>query len=169
MPVAAEHWQQTHRDQEKHWTGDIPWWEFPAHLLPWTTAMGVVHGTYPSQSRALTRVPLQAELAAVSSLLQFLLLKSPKYRLDEAYWRSWHQGGEHFPAWGTAREQCRAVLPKNNPKHSLRHLHFRGAQDCTPEHGTAKLSGVHCGVLTPYFYLFSISRPESVLPLFLHH
>lgn len=57
MPVAAQHWQQTHRDQEKHWTGDIPWWEFPAHLLPWTTAMGVVHGTYPSQSRALTRVP----------------------------------------------------------------------------------------------------------------
>lgn len=168
MPVAAEHWQQTHRDQEKHWTGDIPWWEFPAHLLPWTTAMGVVHGTYPSQSRALTRVPLQAELAAVSSLLQFLLLKSK----NTDWMKPTGEAGTKEVSTslpGTAREQCRAVLPKNDPKHSLRHLHFRGAQDCTPEHGTAKLSGVHFGVLTPYFYLFSVSQPESVLPLFLHH
>lgn len=120
MPAAAQHWQQTHRDQEKHWIGDISWWGFPAQLLPWTTAMGVVHGMCPCQSRALTTECLrcllqQAELAAVSSLLQFLLLRSQKYWLDEAYWRSWHQEGEHFPAWDCQGAMQCGATPRTIP------------------------------------------------------
>lgn len=178
MLVAVPHWQQKHPQRRKrHRSGDVPSWGFPVCLLPRAMALRALPKAEVIAKQDCCCLWPQGELAAVSSLGQnFLLLRSWKCLLDEAHWRNWHPESRSSSALGLPGSNAvlcwvpsRLDTLGTNPSRSWGTSSLETgsgrlslpALPGTAENCTKRVSGVHFGILTPYFYLINASGLKS--------